>query len=291
MRHKMRILIVDDEPVILRVLQGIFENEYIIDTANSGESALAKIHVFHPDLMILDAIMPEGISGLEVCRQIKTDQKTENIKVIMISAKATDLESREEGYGAGADDYVIKPFIHEDLVAKVQAWLRCIVNHEQLSQKVNDLEKETRVMWRKLQQLEFVNEEIKNGEIRFRSVIERITDGLVILKNMQLKYVNQALGTILGYPMEDLLKVPLTASFAPAALHWLEERSNIREHNKDIPAIFRTYLRHRDGNLLTVELNAEKVPFYDCWAELVVVKKVTVNDRENMALPGSSFSN
>jgi DNA-binding response OmpR family regulator len=132
---ELRILLIDDEPVILDIYTGIFEKDFSISTAVSGEEALSIIPAFMPDVVVLDAIM-HGIDGWEVCRQIKESEMTRSIKVIMVSARAISREDREKAYGAGADDYLIKPFIHEDIFSKVHIWARVKKNENRIQQEV-----------------------------------------------------------------------------------------------------------------------------------------------------------
>ncbi len=119
---RRRILIVDDHPTNVAVLQELLEDEYELETASSGEECLEKVREFGPDVILLDLMMP-GIDGYETCRRIKSAPYGELSQVVLVSAKAT-AESRVEGYKAGADDYIIKPFDHDELLAKVRVQFR-----------------------------------------------------------------------------------------------------------------------------------------------------------------------
>jgi CheY-like chemotaxis protein len=114
-----RILIVDDYPINITILKKVLDNnDYLLDTATSGEEALARIQTFQPDLILLDIMMP-GIDGYETCRRIRAASALRHIKIIMVSAKAM-LEDRQQGYAVGADDYITKPFTKHELLAKVR---------------------------------------------------------------------------------------------------------------------------------------------------------------------------
>lgn len=120
---KDNILIVDDEEDVLELVRYNLDKEgYGIETAASGEQALTKAKTKLPGLIILDLMLP-GIDGLEVCRQLKTDTKTKNIPIIMLTAKGeeTDIVT---GLELGADDYVTKPFSPKVLVARVRRVLQ-----------------------------------------------------------------------------------------------------------------------------------------------------------------------
>lgn len=104
-----RILICDDDPAILRVLEVNLDVEgYDVLLARHGEEAIEVAAAEHPDLIILDIMMPK-LDGLEVCRRIKSDPKLAKIPIVLLSARAQDMDIRE-GLEIGADAYLTKPF-------------------------------------------------------------------------------------------------------------------------------------------------------------------------------------
>lgn len=114
-----KILIVEDEPDILEVVRiALDRSPYDIELATTGEEALNKIAASRPDLMLLDIMLP-GVSGLEVCQQLKNDPKTEGIHIIILTAKAQRRDVRA-GYAAGCDDYIVKPFNTIALIERVK---------------------------------------------------------------------------------------------------------------------------------------------------------------------------
>jgi len=116
---KPRILIVDDDPVIVRLLQINFRLVgYDVDTAFRGEEALERIHEDLPDAIVLDVMMP-GIDGWEVCRQLKASPTLRHVPVVVLSARTQD-EDRDRGYALGVEEYVTKPFDPADLVEIVR---------------------------------------------------------------------------------------------------------------------------------------------------------------------------
>jgi DNA-binding response OmpR family regulator len=122
MEQRGRVLIVDDSAMNVDVLQRILCEEFELDTASNGAECLAKLPAFKPQLVLLDIMMP-GINGYETCRRIKSSPLGDSIKVILVSGKGTAAD-RVHGYEAMADDYVVKPFDHDEMLYKVRAHFR-----------------------------------------------------------------------------------------------------------------------------------------------------------------------
>jgi DNA-binding response OmpR family regulator len=117
------ILVVDDEEAIRGLISfNLVREGFEVDTAATGPETLDKISVRHPDLIILDWMLPE-LSGLDVCRQLKGRVETEDIPVIMLTAK-TEEKDKVLGFEMGVDDYMTKPFSPRELTARVKAHLR-----------------------------------------------------------------------------------------------------------------------------------------------------------------------
>jgi DNA-binding response OmpR family regulator len=118
-----KILIVDDEAVLLETIAYNLEQAgYDVVTASDGSSALEAARRELPDLIILDLMLP-GMDGLEVCRQIRREQSTSTIRILMLTAKGEEID-KVVGLEVGADDYVTKPFGRRELLARVRALLR-----------------------------------------------------------------------------------------------------------------------------------------------------------------------
>jgi class 3 adenylate cyclase len=118
-----RVLVVDDDPDMAAFLTHMLRQEGMsVETVNDGQSALARVAASPPDLMLLDVMMP-GISGFDVCRQLKGGESTALIPVVLVTA-LEDSESRVRGIEAGADDFLSKPVRREELVARVKTLRR-----------------------------------------------------------------------------------------------------------------------------------------------------------------------
>ena len=114
------ILVVDDDPKITQLLKRVLSLEgYSVQTASSGADGLDEARSQDPDLVILDVLMP-GMDGIEVCRRIRSEGDT---PVLLLTAK-DEVSDRVKGLDSGADDYVVKPFALEELLARVRVLLR-----------------------------------------------------------------------------------------------------------------------------------------------------------------------
>lgn len=116
----MMILAVDDEPLNLMILKELFEDTHNIQLVESGEEAIQEVGKNKPDLILLDVMMP-GIDGIEVCKQIRSNPDLSDIKIIMVSGKAMEADTKL-GLDAGADHYVSKPFDMMKLVELVESY-------------------------------------------------------------------------------------------------------------------------------------------------------------------------
>jgi two-component system phosphate regulon response regulator PhoB len=137
---KVNILIVDDEEDVLELVRYNLNKEgYRIETATSGEEALAKARTVQPGLIILDLMLP-GIDGLQVCKNLKSETKTQNIPVIMLTAKGEESDV-VGGLELGADDYITKPFSPKVLIARVRRILQRTIasDLEKVSVKIHEL--------------------------------------------------------------------------------------------------------------------------------------------------------
>ncbi|HZU87525.1 MAG TPA: response regulator transcription factor [Anaerolineaceae bacterium] len=117
---KERILIIEDDEAIVKILKrSLLYEGYQVDSALDGESGLNMARNAHPDLVILDWMLP-GIDGIEVCQRLRA---ISGIPILMLTAKDT-LQDRVQGLDAGADDYLVKPFELDELLARIRALLR-----------------------------------------------------------------------------------------------------------------------------------------------------------------------
>ena len=122
--EKPTLLLVDDEPVNLRVLKQLLANDYQLIFARNGEEALKLAPSRQPNLILLDVMMP-GLTGFEVCRQLKQQENTKQIPVIFVTA-LNDEQDETQGFDAGAVDYITKPISPAIVKARVKTHLSLV---------------------------------------------------------------------------------------------------------------------------------------------------------------------
>ena len=161
--NKPRILVADDIKQNVKLLRVILAaSEYDVVEAYDGEEALEKAKGEHPDLILLDVMMPK-VTGYEVCQKLRADDLTKNIPIVMITA-LHEMNDRIKGIEAGADDFISKPFNKTELLARIKALLRI----RQVTEKPGKKD-ETSV-------LESILSDLKEGII--------VTDGQWKIRNM-----------------------------------------------------------------------------------------------------------
>ena len=134
MSDKPKILTIDDNALVHKIVQRSLDNKYDIFSANNGEEGLQVALKECPDIILLDVEMP-GLNGYDVCKKLKEEEKTANIPVVFLSS-LSNLSSRMAGYEAGGADFLIKPFEAPELVAKLKILTSFIHASANLSQQI-----------------------------------------------------------------------------------------------------------------------------------------------------------
>ena len=143
--RKHVILIVDDDTTNLQVIGSFLYNKnYKIILAKSGEDDLKSVENNLPDLILLDIMMPE-MNGYEVCNKLKANNQTKNIPVIFLTAK-TETKDIIKGFKTGGVDYITKPFIKEELLARIQTHINLKVSQDLLKEQAIKIEKANKII-------------------------------------------------------------------------------------------------------------------------------------------------
>jgi diguanylate cyclase (GGDEF)-like protein len=120
--YKLKILIVDDDPDIRDLIEATVEGEYLTAQAGNGKEAIEKAKSENPDLVILDYNMPD-MTGVDVCKHLRHDPLFIHLPILMLTGKG-EIEDKVRGLEAGVDDYMVKPFVPQELIARVRMIIR-----------------------------------------------------------------------------------------------------------------------------------------------------------------------
>jgi PAS domain S-box-containing protein len=231
-----RVLLADDNADMRDYIRRLLAGHCEVRTVADGLAALNSIRQRRPDLVLTDVMMP-GMDGLELLRQIRADASTRDIPVILLSARAGE-ESRVEGFDAGADDYLIKPFSARELIARVKANLQLAKERSKSIAAIRDSEQ--RLRW-------------------FGSIVESSEDA-VVSKNLDgiIRSWNSGAERVFGYSAKEAVGQPITLVIPEDRQS--EERDILtRIRRGQRIEHFETVRRRKDGSLIVVSLTVSPV--------------------------------
>ncbi|NRR29781.1 diguanylate cyclase [Oxalobacteraceae bacterium] len=228
-RAPATVLIVDDAPANLGMLRKILTQQgYQTYVASSGERALTLARRMHPDLILLDIVMP-GLDGLETCRQLKSNPLTQRIPVIFMSAR-NEAEDVVEGLDIGAVDYIGKPLRMAEVCARVRAQLQIrsrSENHEEQAE-------------------------------RLRTIVNNMAEGLLIIEpDSRIQFTNPACDKYLGYMEGELANKSLAELLHPQVADEYQEYFDRYAAAPDTAHSHGTrevIIRHRNGSSVCMDL-------------------------------------
>ncbi|BAY26644.1 putative sensor protein [Calothrix sp. NIES-2100] len=201
--QEVRILLADDNADMREYLQRLLSSYYQVETVGDGNAALNAVRQNPPDLVLTDVMMP-GMDGFELLRSLRCDRKTQDIPIILLSARAGE-ESRIEGLAAGADDYIVKPFSARELLARVEASLKLA----QMRQAAQVREQSLRIQAQTaLRDRQLIEASLRESEERFRQMAETIESvfWLADANSQKILYINPAYEQIWGRSCESLYR-------------------------------------------------------------------------------------
>ena len=211
---KAHILIVDDDPRITDLLRRVLAYEgYSVTTAATGQEALNRVLERPPDLIILDIMLP-GLNGLEVAKRLRA--AGDNIPILMLTARDT-VADRVQGLETGADDYLVKPFAPEELVARVKALRRSQEErHEVLRYADVELDTGTRVAHRGAREIELSPTEYELLTLFLRRPRQVLTREIILDRvwGMDFEGSSNVMEDYVGY-----LRSKLEAEGEPRLIH------------------------------------------------------------------------
>ena len=221
--YKHNILLVDDNPQNLAALSRILtEQGYHVRTAINGQVALKSARNMLPDLILLDILMP-GMDGYEVCQQLKADEITHEIPVLFLSALDAPVD-KVKAFEVGGVDYVTKPFQTDEVVARVETHValrtmqkRFQVQNRELegyrdrledlvSTRTAELSQTNERLQAEITERGRVEQALRVSEQQYRLLAEHVKDGIIIVQDGKLVFVNTAFATMVGQSVEHLLQ-------------------------------------------------------------------------------------
>jgi diguanylate cyclase (GGDEF)-like protein/PAS domain S-box-containing protein len=253
-----KILVVDDQSVLLKLTLRVLDNAgYETFGAEDGATGLRLARTHKPDLILLDVDLPD-MSGLEVCRQIKSDAELNDAFIIMLSGTHADSDSQAAGLDIGADEYLVRPIANRELIARVRAMLR--IRSAEVARRAAQAEAESLLRQSEhtrfsllslLEDQKQVEEALRASEQRYRNLFERVPVGLYrTTLDGRILDANQALAHMLGYAdPAALLEVSALALFPDPAGRAQELALLMRD---GIVRRFELQLRRADGSAISV---------------------------------------
>ena len=194
--RKPIILMVDDTPANLGVLSEFLGDDgYEVLVAEDGESAIGRACYAHPDLILLDVVMPE-MDGFDTCRRLKEHEETKHIPIIFMTA-LSDTESKVKGFELGAVDYITKPFQQEEARARVSLHLKLLHTQRMLQQQNQELQKEIDAHRRTKATVHYLDAELKSVQ-DFGEIIGNSTSLRTVLGQVAQMAETDCTGLIIG---------------------------------------------------------------------------------------------
>jgi len=192
MSLKNTILIVDDNPVLLRgMARLLIKQGHLVQTAASGEACLARLREHVPDLLLLDVVLPD-MSGLEICRKLKADPCYEGMFLVLMSSVHKSSLAQTSGLDQGADEYISRPIGNEEFVARIRAFLRIHLREKALRRACDELENQKRAT--------------ESTEKKHELLIENLLEGVwMIDAGAVTTFVNRSMARMLGYAPDEMI--------------------------------------------------------------------------------------
>jgi PAS domain S-box-containing protein len=201
-----RILVTDDDALMLKAMDHLLTSAgYDVISASNGEQTLRLAVEHHPDLMLLDVILPD-IQGTEICRRLKADARTADIFIILLSGLRISSDEQSQGMEDGADGYIVRPIANRELLARIQVYLR-----------VKTVEQRVREYSRHLEEVAAQLEQVEN-ELRLQAeIVENMAEGVLLIgaSDGMIIYANPASESIFGYAFRELVGEPISIINAP----------------------------------------------------------------------------
>jgi PAS domain S-box-containing protein len=271
------ILVVDDMPDNLVLMNNLLKDDYKVKIAVGGEKALAiAASGSPPDLILLDIMMPE-MDGYEVARRLKANSATANIPIIMVTAH-TDQDSRVAGLNAGAEDFLSKPVDPIELGLRVRNLLRLKAMGDLLQQHNQKLEQEVR-------------QRVSDLHV-FRHALDATVDGITLVSRNSMRFVeaNTTACRMLGYTRDELFALG-PSNLVGATMEQLQAAYDALIDGDGTPSLSRMQMRRKDGSEFPAEVRRHAYAAPMGWIVVGVVCDITARQLAEQTLSQESLRN
>ena len=240
-----RILVVEDDRIIAENLKiSLMKMGYTVTSiVSSGEQAIEGVAEDRPDLVLMDIVLQGEMDGIEAADQIRSSF---NVPVIYISAYG-DEETFKRAKTTGPFGYLLKPFEERELYITIET---ALFRHD-------------------------MEEKVRESEEKYHDLVELANDGIAIIQDQVLKYVNPRLAYITGYSVDELLGSSFTTYIHPDHRSVVLERYRKRLKGESVPSVYEIVIQGKTGKTIDVEFNAAPITYEGAPADLVIMRDIS----------------
>ncbi|OGF28580.1 hypothetical protein A2331_04190 [Candidatus Falkowbacteria bacterium RIFOXYB2_FULL_34_18] len=283
-KNEIKILIVDDNKESNYLLEVMLKQKgYIVDTAFNGLEALKKIKKDSVDIIISDILMPV-MDGFELCRKCKDDEKIKNIPFIFYTAEYITRADEKFAMSLGAEKFIKKPIKPNDFLRIIEEVVQDyqggkIKISEKKPEEKEFIQKHKEKLAQKLEEkitiAEKINKALKESEEKYRNLVERARDGIIIIRKGLIVYTNPFLLEKFGYKTDEVYGKLFALFVSKSERKKLEGYYKKRMTGQDAPSIYETKLLTKDGTEVEVECNVGLITFQDEKSDLIIIRDLT----------------
>jgi PAS domain S-box-containing protein len=260
---KQVLLIADANPENVNILEKMLASDYEIKVAADPQETIRLASSPNiPGLILLNDMMPTA-DRYAVCRELKADNATRDIPVILLSEPTTE-KTAARGFELGAADYIEKPFKRPVVRARIRTHLELKRYRDHLEHKVN----------RRVDKLNAEIQERRDVDDTYRALVEHARDGIAIIHDFKVRYANPAFIKMIGSSEKELIGAHLKKFISEEEFIKNTTRYSERLAGLNLPRIYKSEVIHSDGSTIDVELNVCVVPYGRSLAALVFVRDI-----------------
>ena len=267
MKSLPNLLIVDDNLLQLKHLEIVLKKLKVnLIKAKSGFDALEKTKGLELALAIIDVQMPK-MDGYELALKMNEERSGEKVPIIFLTANHINEMQVFKGYGSGAVDYLFKSVDNQILLCKVNVFLDLFNQKQTIIRDAALLKKSAGELTR-------VNAALRTSEEKYRNVVERANDGICIIQDGIIKYLNRRLANMWNSTVEEVIDTPFSDYIDPGYQRELDNKYKQRIAGKNIRA-YEIILIRKNGSKLHVEVNEAVVIHKGNQADMLIVRDIT----------------